>query len=384
MKLIEEALMKGIGSRTDLLDARETLDRFQKNADEVAARLEKLRDKLAKLKAEKAKAEEKPAKPEQPVAAEDKAKKIADLEREIKRLEREKELLEGLVSGYMLFLTPEQQRKIKADEIQKCSEGLKQARLYAEEVAKRLKAAQDNLAKSKSEKKPGRSDSLLEEVVKLQETYKQFADRQVSFWEESLKSLKESKDPRFSRADPKEAQKNLAALQQAKRDAEEVGKKLKTAKDTLATLKLEAAKQSRGYLDLTISGKTDEYVLELKETDASDKVVGTVTLRDTSADAGMLTRLLLRTKADPNSPLQVRIVAQPQTALGYGPRAALKACKAAGYKTVKFTGYVYTGGFARELGPDWKGRAAGYTRYDAADRKPDELLKEIEEGLKKW
>ncbi len=70
-------------------------------------------------------------------------------------------------------------------------------------------------------------------------------------------------------------------------------------------------------------------------------------------------------------------------ALGSGPAAALKACDAAGYKTVTFTGYVVAGGFTAELTPDQTGDQPGYNWYDKK-KKTAELVKEIEEGMRRF
>ena len=59
----------------------------------------------------------------------------------------------------------------------------------------------------------------------------------------------------------------------------------------------------------------------------------------------------------------------------------LKAAQAAGYKTAKFTGYVFQGGFAIPLKADQKGDVKGYKHYDGVERSIPELIKEIEEGM---
>ena len=72
------------------------------------------------------------------------------------------------------------------------------------------------------------------------------------------------------------------------------------------------------------------------------------------------------------------------TAQGIGQQAALKACDAAGYKTVKFTGYIMAGGFARNLKPDDRGEVPGYRYYDNAETTAERLDKEIELGRRTW
>ena len=53
-------------------------------------------------------------------------------------------------------------------------------------------------------------------------------------------------------------------------------------------------------------------------------------------------------------------------------------------ETVKFTGYIVAGGFAQELKVDEKGEVPGYKRYDGAERKVTELMKEIEDGMRTY
>jgi RNA polymerase sigma factor (sigma-70 family) len=191
------------------------------------------------------------------------------------------------------------------------------------------------------------------------------------------------------KATEEEVNEAFRAYSNIVRKGEDNARQLIALKERLAALKAELAKAegaklTRGHLELTVGGKASDYVFELKETDANGRVIGIVTVRDTSADVVMLGRLLARTKADPTAPTELRVVAQPQTSLGFGPRAALKASNTAGFKTVKFSGYVFGGGFAQEIQPDQKGDVPGYNRYDAAEKKPDELLKEIEEGMRRY
>ncbi len=163
--------------------------------------------------------------------------------------------------------------------------------------------------------------------------------------------------------------------------------RLKEMRERLAKLKGTAMKTDTGYIELTIGGKAGEFEFVIREFPPNDpkefgvqRVYGPVTTRDPE----MLKRLLTRAKADPTGPQEARVIVQPQTVFGMGPRAALKACDAAGYKTVAFTGYVFGGGFAVELKADQKGDVRGYKRYDAVEVKPAELVKEIEEGLRRF
>ena len=176
----------------------------------------------------------------------------------------------------------------------------------------------------------------------------------------------------------------MESLARFQKSVDATAAEVKALKDKLAKLKGAIVKTDAGYLEVTISGKAGEYEFELKETDLTGKELGTVVVRDTTANAVMLAKLLTRAKADPTAPKELRMVAQPQTSHGLGSHAALRACDAAGYKTVKFTGYVIAGGFTPELKPDQKGDVLGYTRYEGAEKKPAELITEIEEGMRRF
>jgi len=143
-----------------------------------------------------------------------------------------------------------------------------------------------------------------------------------------------------------------------------------------------AAAKTGGYLELRISGTAAMYQFSLQEFDAAGKEIGTVAFTDSMKHPAMLAKVLARTRTDSTAPTEVRVLASPPTALGGGPVAALKACDAAGYKTIKFTGYVVAGGFAQELKIGDRGVRPGYAWYDGVERKITELLKEIEDGLR--
>jgi RNA polymerase sigma factor (sigma-70 family) len=141
-----------------------------------------------------------------------------------------------------------------------------------------------------------------------------------------------------------------------------------------------AAAKTGGYLEVVIRGSAAKFEFALREFDANGKEVGTAGFDQQNAQ--MLAKVLARTKADPAAPTEVRVLASPPTALGGGPHAALKACDTAGYKTVKFTGYVPAGGFTRQLNADEKGEVPGYKHCDGVERKVTELIKEIEDGMR--
>jgi RNA polymerase sigma factor (sigma-70 family) len=145
-----------------------------------------------------------------------------------------------------------------------------------------------------------------------------------------------------------------------------------------------AAAKPRGHLELRITSAAPSNLIGLREFDAQGNEVLWLTLMDPTQNGEKLARLLSRTKADPAGPAEIRVVVDPRVSLGWAPVAALKACDAAGYKTVKFTGYIPAGGFTRELKPDEKGDVPGYTRHDNVERTAESLVKEFEEGRRRY
>jgi len=126
-----------------------------------------------------------------------------------------------------------------------------------------------------------------------------------------------------------------------------------------------------GYLELTVRG-APKNLFVLKMRDATGAELGLTTVSGWSEP--VLTRVLLRMQAAPGMPKELRLVAQP-TILDRGVVPALKACGAAGYKTVTFTGFVPS----REDSP--KPNESGPPRfkwYDEEAMNPAELANEIE------
>jgi hypothetical protein len=163
-------------------------------------------------------------------------------------------------------------------------------------------------------------------------------------------------------------------------------KRRKELSALLESLQLQRKEIKPGaYLELKIFTKRDGDLLKvefsLTETDANGQPIGTVTFREQA----MLQKLLRRAHNDPTAPKELRVTTQPATALTGWPTTALKACVAAGYKTVKYTGYVCVGaGYMPPLDPDQKGNAIGYKHYEGAEKNPVELIKEIEEGQRRY
>jgi len=156
--------------------------------------------------------------------------------------------------------------------------------------------------------------------------------------------------------------------------------RLEDARDRLAKLK-RAAVKAETYLELTVDRKGNAYGFVLWEVPVKGGPARPALGPVTTGDVTMLGVLLARAKHDPNGPQEVHLIAEPQTVMSLYPQAALEACDTAGYKTVKFTGYIFGGRPAAELKPDQKGDVAGYKRYDMAEVQPKELAKEIEKNM---
>lgn len=178
----------------------------------------------------------------------------------------------------------------------------------------------------------------------------------------------------------KQTDEQAAKLDKQIRDILEAAKALQAKREELEKHSSASGPGPGAYLELKIYAKGDRYEYSLSETDAGGKPFGTAILREQA----MLQKLLARAKADPTAPKELRVTVDPPASLTGFPVAALTACDAAGYKTVKFTGYVFGGGYATPLKPDQKGEVGGYKRYQDAEKKPAELIKEIEEGMRRY
>lgn len=181
------------------------------------------------------------------------------------------------------------------------------------------------------------------------------------------------------KADADLAVKRFKQLAQEGKAIEDMVAQLVQERNKLVGKKPVVAAKAAGYLELTVRGTAPRYEFVLREFDAQGKEIGTAVFDQNGA---MLAKVLARTRADSTAPTELRILASPPTALGGGMWTVLKACDSAGYKTVKFTGYVVAGGFAEELKLDDKGVRPGYTWYDGVERKIGELMKEIEKGMR--
>ncbi|AMV29644.1 ECF RNA polymerase sigma factor SigE [Gemmata sp. SH-PL17] len=288
---------------------------------------------------------------------------------------------------------------------------IEQLQKSADTSAAELKSLKDQLAKLKSAKpiQEQRTEKEAKEVKeKLQERNK---DKELKEKIQERNKDKELKDKEIDQnkalaeiqaqlerlvaekqrlvAQSKATEKQIADAEAALREYQRKTQ-LMLAEKMLAEKRVAEASRktitSGGYIELTIAGKAGAFEFTITEVPAGDGKArglqakyGPVTTRDPAA----LAVLLARAKKDAGGPQEVRVIAQPQTVLGAGPVAALEACDKAGYKTVKFTGYVFGGGFATELKSDQKGEVRGYKRLDGTEVRPKELAEEIQEGLRR-
>jgi hypothetical protein len=73
----------------------------------------------------------------------------------------------------------------------------------------------------------------------------------------------------------------------------------------------------------------------------------------------------------------MRVVIDPTVAITAHSGIVFKACDAAGYKTIKFTGYIPSGNFPQELKSEQRGEVKGYKWYDNAECVPTNLMKDL-------
>ncbi len=265
--------------------------------------------------------------------------------------------------------------------------------------AAELKSLKDQLAKLKSAKptqEPRTEKEIKEAKEKLQERNrdKELKDKEIN-QDKALAEIQAQLERLVAEkqrlvAQSKVTEKQIADAEAALREYQRKTQ-LMLAEKMLAEKRVAEASRKTitsggGYIELTIAGKAGAFEFTITEVPAGDGKArglqakyGPVTTRDPAA----LAVLLARAKKDAGGPQEVRVIAQPQTVLGAGPVAALEACDKAGYKTVKFTGYVFGGGFATELKSDQKGEVRGYKRLDGTEVRPKELAEEIQEGLRR-
>ncbi|MBP3957778.1 sigma-70 family RNA polymerase sigma factor [Gemmata sp. G18] len=442
----------------DVAEDIQTLERFQKNADDAKAAELKLRalkeeisklDKVEKLQDLKALKEEiaKQSKIEKPdltkelkalkdeeLVLRNKLKLATDLKLKEEKLGAQKgtekpaaakeiaALEEGIRAKdaqHQAFLVAIEATSAQVAEAQKRLEGLKatggaNAESKAREHAKDLERAIQIVQRLQevADKSAAELKSLKDQLAKLKSAkpaQEQRTEKEIKEVKEKLQERNKDKEPKVKEANQDKAlaeiqaqldrlvaekqrllvqsklyEKQIADAEAALRDHQ------RKAQAMLAEKKAEAAKKAiaggGGYLELTVVSKAGAFEFTVTEVPAGDGKArglqakfGPVTTRDPAA----LALLLARAKKDSAGPQEVRVIVQPQTVLGAGPVAALEACDKAGYKTVKYTGYVFGGGFATELKPDQKGDVRGYKRYEGTEVRPKELAEEITEGLRR-
>lgn len=173
----------------------------------------------------------------------------------------------------------------------------------------------------------------------------------------------------------REVQDEVDTLYELHRLVETITDVIRADEDTFAKL---YGVPPTGYLELIVRNSPDRVVV-LKMRDAAGTKLGTTTVSGWSEP--MLTRVLLLMQAAPGMPKELRLVAQP-TIIDKGVIPVLKACAAAGYKTVVFTGWVTTDDDS--VKPGENPETAGFKWYDEEARNPAELAKEIETAPKRF
>ena len=91
---------------------------------------------------------------------------------------------------------------------------------------------------------------------------------------------------------------------------------------------------------------------------------------------------LTRLRKDATAPHDLRVVFEPDDRVGGFTLEALRACRDAGFDTIRFTGYIPHGGFIPQLKPGPDGEAEGYTRYTGGRVETKKLLADYERALR--
>ncbi|VTR91218.1 sigma-70 family rna polymerase sigma factor : RNA polymerase sigma factor, sigma-70 family OS=Singulisphaera acidiphila (strain ATCC BAA-1392 / DSM 18658 / VKM B-2454 / MOB10) GN=Sinac_0869 PE=4 SV=1: Sigma70_r2: Sigma70_r4_2 [Gemmata massiliana] len=423
-----------------LAEDKQAVERFQKNAEAKAAELKELKEKLGKLsKIEKPDvAKELKALKDEELALQNKLKLATDLKLKEEKLGVQKGAeklaaandtvaLESMIRAkeaqHQAFLTalkslgnsklsdPNEAMALKGvvEQLQKSADAsaaelkslkdqlakLKGAKPAQEQrTEKEIKEAKEKLQERNRDKELKEKDKELKEKLQERNRDKELKDKEIN-QDKALAEIQAQLERLVAEkqrlvAQSKATEKQIADAEAALREYQRKTQ-LMLAEKMLAEKRVAEASRKivtggGGYIELTIAGKAGAFEFTITEVPAGDSKArrlqakfGPVSTRDPAA----LAVLLARAKKDSGGPQEVRVIAQPQTVLGAGPVAALEACDKAGYKTVKFTGYVFGGGFATELKSDQKGEVRGYKRYDGTEVRPKELAEEIQEGLRR-
>lgn len=380
------------GNPKDIQEDAATLARFQREADKVAAEVNDIKAKLAKLKA---------APPGSTPKAEPSAdrKEAAALEKQVQAKETQLEAFRAAAVD-----ARKQVERIEAllkkpgfgklTDLDQAERKLRAIQEVVRDAEAELKALKDSLAKLKGAAPPAAPAPKKELPQKDRDQLDAFRaqmEAKIELWaaervhEAALESVFSAKVglkiAENRKAEPKVLQEKRDELAEAQKEVEVAAAQLKAAKDKLAAAN--AVLMKSAYLVLTVAGKADDAQFVLREVPVEGTLGGKPRGPVVTRDEKMLATLLARAKADPAGPLTVRVVVEPQMTMDRGTRDALRACDAAGYTTVTFTGYVALRRFAGELPPTAQGNVPDYVRYDARGKKPAELLQEIEKGLTK-
>jgi RNA polymerase sigma factor (sigma-70 family) len=371
-KLVGKNLQRAtdLGDQRAAAEGREALARAERDCAAAAKECERLRDQIRAVEAKlKAIEIEKAAKPQGPATPPELANRIKALEEQVAAAEAaHKSALEGVEAAKnqieVAKKQPDGPRALRDGQ-----RALAQFQSLAEETAASLQLLKRQLAALKgikADEKPAKPRAAADEIEKkLRELQAQAALMQAE--REKLDALRKEADAKAEEIELK--------VQRLREEAQAL-----RAKRAELDRKVEAVR-SGGYLELKVYGKDAWFEYSLSETGADGKPVGTAIVREPA----MLQKLLARARADPTAPKELRLVAEPNAKSGsYLLVSVLKACDAAGYRSIKFTGYIFAGGLMLELKPDQKGEAPGYKHYQAAEKNPSELIKEIELGMSRY
>jgi RNA polymerase sigma factor (sigma-70 family) len=362
MKAISEKLASDLtADPKQIQQEKEIFARLQDTAKSAKQDLDALKAKFEKLKQAKPEKEKR-----KPLTGQ--ADKLAhDLEQAVKLRQA---ALEGLSAGEKALAEQAERLKLLGKDPKAITEvreklaGVKEAMA---EAKKDLEALRQELAEQKLPARP---------ELKKPETVRPPApeiDKQLTDLKTLLADIQTQREKLQAEAATRAREMTRLQLQVTR--LEDTIAELAKKRAELARPGAESAKPV-AFVELTVTGQAGKFEFTLKETDASGKVLGTVRV----AEVPMLVKLLTRLKADASAPKELRVVVEPSR----DAVTALNACDAAGYKSVKFTGYIPAGGFMGQLNPNQKGGALGYKHYEGKEVSPSQLLKDIAEATTRY
>jgi RNA polymerase sigma factor (sigma-70 family) len=363
-------------------DAQAALTRSEAEVEEALVKVEDARAELRRLEAARDAAAPKPRTRNEIEALLAELEKVLDSSQSAKK-QAEKALRAGEDRLQVMLRDPDAHKR----EIEDTLAALQRFKANYYDAVKRIENAERDLVALKAAQKQPEAkvnDAALQRIADLEKELASAEAAQKLYQQQLLiAQLHEGEMRKKHDEHSGEVRAATAANELARRTFGDNGHKVELLRDQLAKLR----QNSNGYIEITVRGTAGKFEFVVFEVLPHNPArsgeiprLGPVVTSDRDA----LAKLLKRARADATAPLDLRVIVEPQVTMGVGPQWVLGACASAGHETVTFTGYVFGGGFAQQLQPTEKGDVKGYTRYDAKPVKPAVLVKEIEEGMRRF